>query len=79
MRPVYYGAQRALQAGTRVSLNRVPAERVREGNADEFRSWVESFSGPSVYKMLLQQKSGTDPKYTFAGQSPESLTSARLP
>ncbi|NQW03087.1 MAG: SAM-dependent methyltransferase [Acidobacteria bacterium] len=73
LRPVYYGAQRALQAGTRVSLNRVPAERVREGNADEFRSWVESFSGPSVYKMLLQQKSGTDPKYTFPGQSPESL------
>jgi len=73
LRPVYYGAQRALQAGTSVSLDTVPAERVREGNADEFRSWVESFLGPSVYKMLLQQKVGTDPAYRFTGQHPESL------
>jgi SAM-dependent MidA family methyltransferase len=73
LRPVYYGAQRALQAGTSVSLDTVPAERVREGNADEFRNWVESFLGPSVYKMLLQQKVGTDPAYRFTGQHPESL------
>jgi len=73
LRPVYYGAQRALQAGTSVSLDTVPAERVREGNADEFRNWVESFLGPSVYKMLLQQKAGTDQAYRFAGQHPESL------
>jgi SAM-dependent MidA family methyltransferase len=73
LRPVYYGAQRALQAGTGVSLDTIPAERVREGNADEFRSWAESFAGPSVYKMLLQQKAGTDPQYTFAGRHPESL------
>jgi len=73
LRPVYYGAQRALQAGTSVSLNTVPAEREREGNTDEFRNWVESFLGPSVYKMLLQQKVGTDPAYRFPGQHPESL------
>jgi len=71
--PVYYGAQRALQAGTSVSLGEVPAEREREGNAAEFRSWAESFAGPSVYKMLLQQKAGTDPAYRFPGEHPESL------
>ena len=73
LRPVYYGAQRALQAGTSVRLDEVPAAREQEGNADEFRSWAASFAGPSVYKMLLQQKTGTDPNYRFAGQHPESL------
>jgi SAM-dependent MidA family methyltransferase len=73
LRPIYYGAQRALQAGTSVSLETVPAERVREGNADEFRAWAQNFSGPSVYKMLVQQKTGTDPAYRFPGQHPESL------
>lgn len=73
LRPVYYGAQRALQAGTGVTLDRVPVEREQEGNAEEFRNWAQSFAGPSVYKMLLQQKTGTDPAYRFAGQHPESL------
>lgn len=73
LRPIYYGAQRALQAGTSVSLDVVPEARVREGNAAEFRSWAESFAGPSVYKMLLQQKAGTDPAYRFPGQHPEPL------
>ncbi len=73
LEPIYYGAQRALQAGTSVSLGTVPAERTREGNADEFRDWAERFAGPSVYKMLLQQKTGTDKAYRFSGQHPESL------
>ena len=73
LKPIYYGAQRGLQAGTTVSLATVPAEREREGNAAEFSSWADSFSGPSVYKMLLQQKTGTDPAYRFPGQYPESL------
>jgi SAM-dependent MidA family methyltransferase len=73
LQPIYYGAQRALQAGTSVSLETVPAEREREGNAEEFRAWAESFAGPSVYKMLLQQKTATDPAYRFPGQYPESL------
>lgn len=73
LKAIYYGAQRALQAGTTVSLDTVPSEREREGNAAEFQSWATSFAGPSVYKMLLQQKTGTDPAYRFPGQHPESL------
>jgi len=73
LRPVYYGAQRALQAGTTVSLDTVPEAREREGNAAEFQSWAQSFAGPSVYKMLLQQKTGTDSAYRSQGQHPESL------
>jgi len=73
LRPIYYGAQRALQAGTSVSLDTVPEARVREGNTSEFQGWAQSFAGPSVYKMLLQQKAGTDPAYRFAGQHAEPL------
>ena len=73
LKPIYYGAQRALQAGTTVSLDTVPNERESEGNAAEFQSWATSFAGPSVYKMLLQQKTGTDAAYRFPGQHPESL------
>jgi hypothetical protein len=73
LKPIYYGAQRALQAGTSVSLAIVPGDREREGNAAEFQSWATSFAGPGVYKMLLQQKTGTDPAYRFPGQHPESL------
>jgi SAM-dependent MidA family methyltransferase len=73
LRPIYYGAQGALQAGTSVSLDTVPDERVREGYADEFRSWAVSFAEPSVYKVLIQQKDGTDPAYRFPGRKPESL------
>ena len=73
LKPIYYGAQRALQAGTSVSLDTVPVERESEGNASEFQSWATSFAAPSVYKMLLQQKTGTDPAYRFPGQYPEPL------
>jgi hypothetical protein len=73
LKAIYYGAQRALQAGTSVNLGVVPTEREREGNTAEFQSWATSFAGPSVYKMLLQQKTGTDPAYRFAGQYPEPL------
>lgn len=73
LKAIYYGAQRALQAGTSISLETVPAEREQEGNGAEFRSWAASFAAPSNYKMLLQQKAGTDPAFRFPGQYPESL------
>jgi SAM-dependent MidA family methyltransferase len=73
LKPIYYGAQRALQAGTTVSLDTVPSAREQEGNAEEFQSWATSFAGPGNYKLLIQQKVGTDPAYRFPGQYPESL------
>jgi len=73
LRPLYYGAQGALQAGTSVSLDTVPSARANEGNTEEFRRWAVSFAGPSVYKVLVQQKTGTDPTYRFPGREPESL------
>lgn len=73
LKPMYYGAQRALQAGTSVSLDTIPEARDREGNAAEFASWATSFAGPGNYKVLVQQKTGTDPAYKFPGTYPESL------
>lgn len=73
LRPIYYGSQGALQAGTSVSLDIIPAEREREGNAEEFRSWADSFVEPSVYKVFIQQKEGTDAAYRFPGRDPEPL------
>ena len=73
LRPLFYGSQRSLQAGTRVSLDDVPPEREREGNAEEFREWAKSFAEPGVYKMLLQQKAGTDAAYRYPARNPEAL------
>jgi SAM-dependent MidA family methyltransferase len=71
--PLYFGSQRGLQTGTSVNLNVVPAEREREGSAAEFTSWAEAFTQPSVYKLFVQQKVGTDPAYKFADTQPEPL------
>jgi SAM-dependent MidA family methyltransferase len=73
LRPLYYGSQRGLQTGTSVKLDVVPAEREREGNGAEFRSWADAFTKPSVYKLFVQQKEGTDPAYKFADTQPEPL------
>lgn len=73
LRPLYFGSQRGLQTGTSVKLDVVPPAREREGNAAEFRSWADAFTQPSVYKLFVQQKEGTDPAYTFADTQPEPL------
>jgi hypothetical protein len=56
-----------------VSLDEVPPEREREGNAEEFREWAKTFAERGVYKMLLQQKAGTDAAYRYPARNPESL------
>jgi SAM-dependent MidA family methyltransferase len=73
LKPLYFGSQGALHAGTSVSLDEVPQRAEREGSADEFRTWANNFLLPSVYKVFVQQKEGTDPAYQFPGKDPESL------
>jgi SAM-dependent MidA family methyltransferase len=73
LRPLYFGSQRGLQTGTSVKLDETPPEREREGNGQEFRSWAAAFTQPSVYKLFVQQKEGTDPAYKFADTQPEPL------
>jgi SAM-dependent MidA family methyltransferase len=59
---VYFGPQRALLAGTTVSLDG-PAPV--PGRATEFRHWVEMFATDRDFKILVQQKRGTDSRYRF--------------
>ncbi len=73
LRPLYFGSQRGLQTGTSITLNETPPEREREGHGEEFRSWAAAFTQPSVYKVFVQQKEGTDPAYKFADTKPEPL------
>jgi hypothetical protein len=68
--PLYFGSQRALGTGTPISLNRIP-QNSKWG--DKFLSWAADFGVPSVYKVLVQQKAGTDPAYRFPDKEPESL------
>jgi hypothetical protein len=68
--PLYFGSQRALQTGTTISLNSVPENSKW---ADKFQSWAADFAVPSVYKVLVQQKTGTDAEYRFPDLQPESL------
>jgi SAM-dependent MidA family methyltransferase len=73
LRPLYFGSQRGLQTGTSVNLDETPPDREREGNGAEFRSWATAFTQPSVYKLFVQQKEGTDPAYKYPDTQPEPL------
>ena len=45
----------------------------RSGRVDQFLSWAEDFRGPSVFKVMIQQKDGTDSRYRFPDTDPEPL------
>jgi SAM-dependent MidA family methyltransferase len=71
LKPIFYGSQKALQTGTTVSLEILPPNSKWAG---KFHSWASDFTMPSVYKVFVQQKEGTDPAYRFPDQDPESLS-----
>lgn len=73
LRTLYFGSQKALQSGTAVSLDEVPARARRENRVDQFHSWVEDFRSPGVFKVMIQQKDGTDSRYKFPDDDPEPL------
>jgi SAM-dependent MidA family methyltransferase len=73
---LYFGAQAALRSGTSISLETPPPSR--EGSdslIQEFQTWASNFETDGNYKMMVQQKDGTDPKYVFPGTKPEKLDS----
>jgi SAM-dependent MidA family methyltransferase len=74
LRTLYFGSQKALQSGTPVSLDRVPEQARRSGRVEQYLSWVEDFLSPSVFKVLVQQKDGTDSRYRFPDNDPEPLS-----
>lgn len=73
LRTLFYGSQKALQSGTPISLDEVPERARADGREDQFRSWAADFQAPSVFKLMLQQKEGTDKAYQFPDDDPEPL------
>jgi SAM-dependent MidA family methyltransferase len=68
---VYFGPQRALLAGTPISLDGpapVPAR------AADFRHWADMFATDHDFKILVQQKRGSDPAYRFPARDTEPLS-----
>lgn len=73
LRTLYFGSQKALQSGTPISLDEVPERARREDRVDQYLSWVEDFRAPGVFKVMIQQKHGTDSRYRFPDENPEPL------
>jgi hypothetical protein len=79
LRTLFYGSQKALQSGTPISLDEVPDRAHRENLAEKYISWASDFRAPSVYKVMIQQKEGTDSRYRFPDNDPEPLEPSGAP
>ena len=79
LRTLFYGSQKALQSGTSISIDEAPERARRENRVDQFFSWASDFRAPSVYKVMLQQKEGTDSRYRFPDEDPEPLEVSGAP
>jgi SAM-dependent MidA family methyltransferase len=66
LRPVFFGPQHTLITGTPIALEAVPPQhRLTQADLDDYDGWVKNFYNWDVYKILIQQKEGTDPSYSF--------------
>ena len=79
LRTLFYGSQKALQSGTSISLDEVPERARRDNRAEKFISWASDFRAPGVYKVMIQQKEGTDSRYRFPDDDPEPLELSGAP
>jgi SAM-dependent MidA family methyltransferase len=70
LRSVYFGAQRTLRFGTGVSLETPPPMQTPAQRLD-YAFWARDFESNDTFKVLVQQKDGTDPTYT--GLSPQNI------
>jgi len=71
---LFYGPQHSLQLGTPISLNEPPPTRGQSSDdLLEFQNWAGLFYSWEVYKVLIQQKDGTDPAYLYPGTPAEPL------
>ena len=76
MRTVYYGPQSALRSGTRISLGSAPQyDQGRDVQEGEFYDWASNFETDGNYKLMVQQKEGTDSSYSYPQKNQEPLVS----
>jgi SAM-dependent MidA family methyltransferase len=70
LRPLFFGSQHSLITGTPVVIETPPTGR----DPGDYETWVDNFYGWNVYKILVEQKEGTDPAYSFPDKRVEPLT-----
>ncbi len=75
LHPVFFGPQHTLITGTPVVLEMPPPQHDSKDAADidDYNNWVQSFYTWDVYKILVEQKDGTDPSYSFPDDRAEPL------
>ena len=77
LRALYFGPQHALQKGTSISLEEPPFPRGQtEADLSDYQNWAGLFYTWEVYKLLVQQKAGTDPEYNYPAPPAEPLPTA---
>jgi SAM-dependent MidA family methyltransferase len=69
LKTLHYGPQSGLRTGTPISLLGEGGENL----TDEFRHWAGSFETDGNYRLMVQQKNGTDPSYSYPKQVSEPL------
>jgi SAM-dependent MidA family methyltransferase len=63
---LYFGPQAALAAGTPIVLGVPPPKRkLTDREAAEFEEWSDEFLAGDAFKLLVQQKRGTDDAYSY--------------
>jgi SAM-dependent MidA family methyltransferase len=73
---LHYSGQFALRNGTGVLLETPPPDRQDDGLLSaEFANWANSFETDPNYRLMVQQKAGTDPKYVFPADKSDPLES----
>jgi SAM-dependent MidA family methyltransferase len=70
LKTVYYGPQSALRSGTSITLH-YPSGGPTSGSYD----WAWGFETDGHYKLMVQQKQGTDSSYSYPKELLEPLTS----
>ncbi|HSW49101.1 MAG TPA: SAM-dependent methyltransferase, partial [Bryobacteraceae bacterium] len=69
LRTVYYGPQSALRTGTSITLDYPP-----QGQSYGSYEWEWGFETDGHYKLMVQQKQGTDSTYSYPQTHQEPLT-----
>jgi len=70
LRPVFFGPQHTLIAGTPIVLDKPP----RGQDQNDFDTWVQNFYSWDVYKILIEERENSAPAYAYPGMDAEPLT-----
>jgi len=72
LRTLYFGPQKALRAGQSISFTakNLTSSPNRE---KDLNAWLTEFARDGKFKLLIEQKQGTDDAYVYPDNHPETL------